>query len=313
MTNTTNSNGIFERLGELLKPDTALLQHLESKAIAAHRNVSFDPELRGEQMINEYSEELTNDLQELKDGGANDESVSDYKARYERYFTSYLHAKSNTFSVMITGGGNFPVRRHEKANRSRERHYDIFREWRQRAKKAIIRKAQPEKTYNSELDRYRAELAGMQANHLKMKEGNKIIAKAKKSGENISQLLIDTYGIAPHMVDWAMKFGFGLTNNNANMKRVEQMIKTLEQKEAMKEESPITKYLFDGGEFLVNYEVDRIQIMFDVKPNREELAAWKAKGLNTYNWSPTANAWQRKITPNALGHIKRMFDRITKA
>lgn len=91
------------------------------------------------------------------------------------------------------------------------------------------------------------------------------------------------------------------------------MIKTLEQKEAMKEENPITKYLFEGGEFLVNYEVDRIQIFFNTRPTPEELAAWKAKGLNSYNWSPSAKAWQRKITPNALYHIKRMFDKITKA
>lgn len=303
---------VFKQLGEILKPEPAILSHLEDKAKAAHRNVSFSPERRGEQMIKEYSEELTADMEELKTGGASDESISDYKSRYERLFSSYLHYKSNTFSVMITGGSNFPVRRHEKANRSEHRHYELFREWRIRAKKAIVRKAQPVKTYTSELERYRAELVAMQVNHLKMKEGNKIIAKAKKEGQDISELLINTFGVAPHMVDWAMKFGFRLTSNNANMKRIEEMIKTIEQKEAMKEENPITKYSFDGGEFLVNYEVDRIQIFFDTRPTRDELTAWKAKGLNSYNWSPTTNAWQRKITPNALWHIKRMFERITK-
>lgn len=292
---------------------TNLLSHLQEKAIRSHYNTSFSPERRGEQMVKDYGEELANDLQELQTGGASEENVSDYQQRYERYFSSYLGAKSNTFSVMITGAGNFPVRRHEKANRSEQRHYEIFREWRTRAKKAILRKAQPVKTYSSELERYRAELASMQESHAKMKEGNKIIAKAKKNGEDISQLLINNFGIAPHMVDWTMKFGFGLTNNNANMKRVEGMIKTLEQKEAMKEQSPITKYLFDGGHFLVNYEADRIQIFFDARPTPEELTQWKAKGLNSYNWSPSAKAWQRKITANALWHIKRMFDKIEKA
>ena len=69
------------------------------------------------------------------------------------------------------------------------------------------------------------------------------------------------------MIEHTMRWGFGLQNNNANMKRVEDMIKTLEQKEAMKDKSPITKYRFESGEFLVNYEVDRIQIFFDTRRN----------------------------------------------
>lgn len=289
-----------------------ILAHLYDKANAAYRNVSFSPEKRAQSIVNDYSEELTADMAELKEGGASDESISDYKARYERFFSSYLHAKSNTFSVMITGAGNFPVRRHEKANRSEQRHYEIFREWRHRAKKAIVRKAKPTATYSSELERYRAELAAMQRNHELMKEGNKRIAKAKKTGEDLTQYLTETFGIAPHMIEWTMKFGFGLQNNNANIKRVEGMIKTIEQKEAMKQENPITKYTFDGGYLLVNYEADRLQVFFDGRPNSEELAAWKAKGLNSYNWSPSAKAWQRKITANALWHVKRMLPQLTK-
>jgi hypothetical protein len=292
---------------------TPLLQHLEGKAKSAYRNISFSPERRGEQMIKDYSEELAADMEELKTGGANDESISDYKARYERLFSSYLHAKSNTFSVMITGGSNFPVRRHAKANRSEEKHYELFREWRTRAKKAIIRKAQPVKTFVSELDRYRAELAGMQRNHELMKEGNKRIKAAKVTGENLTQYLTETFNIAPHMIDWTVKFGFGLQNNNANMKRVEGRIKELEAKEGMREENPITKYTFDGGEMIIDYEIDRIKILFATRPTKEELTAWKAKGLNTFNWSPTHSAWLRKITPNALRSVKQMLTGITKA
>ncbi len=236
--NTQTQTPVFETLGEILNPEPAILQHLEGKAKAAHRNTSFSPERRGEQMIKEYSEELTADMEELKQGGASDESVSDYKNRYERYFSSYLGAKSNCFSIMITGAGNFPVGRHEKANRSEQRHYDIFREWRIRAKKSIIRKAQPQKTYNSELERYRAELATMQHNHELMKEGNKRIKAANKSGENITQYLTDTFNIPEHMIEHTMRWGFGLTNNNANMKRVEDMIKTLEQKRGNERHKP---------------------------------------------------------------------------
>jgi len=304
---------LFETLGEILKPETQLLQHLESKAIRAHNWLSFSPELRGKQMIKEYSEELSNDIAELKqDANVSEDSIADYKARYERLFNSYLGAKSNCFSTMITGGSGVNVRKHEKTKRSEQRHYEIFREWRIRAKKAILRKAQPVKTFTSELERYRSELAGMKSNHALMIQGNKEIKKAKKEGKDITEYLTNTFGIKPHMLQHTMQWGFGTTNNNANMKRVEQRIKELEVKESKRNENPITNYTFEGGTMSINYEIDRIQIMFDSKPTSEELTAWKAKGLNTFNWSPSAMAWQRKITANAMYCIKSMLTGIKK-
>lgn len=289
------------------------LNHLQEKAIRAHNWTSFSPERRGEQMIKEYNEELAEDLAELrKDTNVSEESITDYATRYERLFSSYLHAKSNTFSAMITGPAKFNTRKHEKANRSEERHYEIFREWRVRAKKAIVRKSQPEKTFISEIDRYKSELEAMKINHEKMKEANKRIKTAIKTGEDLTEFLIKEMGVAPHMIDWSMKFGFGLQNNNANMKRVEERIKEMEQKEAKRGENPITKYTFDGGILELNYNIDRIQIFFTTRPTPAELVEWKQKGLNSFNWSPSANAWQRKITANAWGAVRRMLPNLQK-
>lgn len=313
--NTTNNNSenLFEKLGEILKPEPSILQHLESKAVMAYNWTSFSPERRGKQLVTDYGNELLEDIAELqKDESVSAESIADYKARYERLFSSYLSAKSNTFSAMITGPAKFNTRKHDKANRSEERHYEIFREWRIRAKKAIVRKAQPVKTFVSELDRYKAELLAVKQRHELSKQGNKIIAKAKKSGEDITQYLTDTFNVQPHMLDWVKKFGFNTVNNNANIKRIEGKIKELEAKESKREENPITNYTFDGGTMCLNYEVDRIQIMFDNRPTKEELNTWKGKGLNTFNWSPTANAWQRKITSNAWYCVRSMLTNIKK-
>jgi hypothetical protein len=289
-----------------------LLDHLQEKASNAHYWTSFSPERRGEAMIKDYSEELQEDINFLQAQSIPEDIIQDYKTRYENLFASWLHAKGNCISSMITGPARFPVRRAEKANRSEERHYEVFREWRERAKKAIIRKSQPVKTFTSEIERYKAELTAMQKNHELMKEGNKRIKAANKSGEDISDYLKETFNVAPHMIEWSMKFGFGLQNNNANMKRVEERIKELEKKEQRREEKPITEYLFDGGKLVVNYEADRLQIFFDTRPTPQELTAWKEKGLNSYNWSPTANAWQRKITGNAFYSVKRMLPNLIK-
>lgn len=285
-----------------------LLNHLEQKAISAHNWTSFSPEIRGKQMIEGYNAELNEDLNELRAQGVAPETLNEYKLRYERLLSSYIGAKSNCFSAMITGPARFNTRKHEKANRSEQKHYEIFREWREKAKKAIIKKMQPVKTFSSELERYRADLEYMQKNHELMKEGNKKIKDALKLGYNIDDYLTTTFGIKPHMLEWTMKFGFGLTNNNANMKRVEQRIKELEAKEAKRQDSPETKIKFEGGEILLNYEDDRIQVFFDSRPTREELQEWKQKGLNSYNWSPSNNCWQRKITANAIWSAKRTFN-----
>lgn len=133
-----------------------------------------------------------------------------------------------------------------------------------------------------------------------MKKCNAVIKKAKKADciqELVACGLSEKNAIEIQKPDYAGRIGFAsfnLTNNNANMKRVQQSITLLEQKEVMLETSPITKYTFGEGEVVINYEVDRIQIMFSTRPTRDELDKWRSKGLGSYNWSPTNSAWQRK-------------------
>jgi len=308
---------LFEPLAEITKP-AGLLDSYKNKAIQAHSWTSHWPEKRGEQLINDYNGQLSEDITELESKGIGSESIESYKARYINLFTSWLSAKGNCTSSFITGPANYNMRRHEKTQRSEENHYTLWQEWRIRAKKAIVRKAQPEKTFLSELDRYKAELETMQKNQDLMKACNVVMKKAK--GQDCTAGLIAA-GLSEESAkklqtpDFAGRKGyptFKLTNNNANLKRVELRIKELEQKESLKNEQPITEYTFEGGKLIVNYEADRLQIVFDTRPTTEELTAWKNKGLNSYNWSPSVMAWQRKITANAMWAVKRMLPQLTK-
>lgn len=284
-----------------------LLQNFKEKAISAHRWTSFSPERRGETMVSEYSAQLAKDLEELKAQNTDSETLAAYEQRYKSLFSAWLNAKSNCISSMITGPARFPIHKAEKANRSEQKHYDIFQQWREKAKKAIVKKTQPEKTYNSEIDRYKQELEGMRKNHELMKEGNIAIKKAHKDKTDISQYLIDTFGIKPHMIDWTMKFGFGLQNNNANMKRVEARIKELEAKEQNRQNEPEKEFSFNGGKVVMNYEADRIQIMHDTKPNQEVISLMKKNG---FKWSPFNKAWQRQITANAIYTTKHLINQL---
>lgn len=297
----------MENLANNTTNNVLLLDNFRQKAIQAHNWTSHVPEKRGETMVNEYSAQLAEDLAELKAQGIDSETLTTYEQRYKSLFSAWLNAKSNCISSMITGPARFPTHKAEKANRSEQKHYDIFQQWREKAKKAIVRKAQPEKTYNSEIERYKAELEGMKRNHELMKIGNNAIRKANKDKVDITAYLIETFGIKPHMIDWTMKFGFGLQNNNANMKRVELRIKELEAKEQSRQDEPEKEFLFNGGKVVMNYEADRIQIMHDVKPTQEVITLMKKNG---FKWSPFNKAWQRQITANAIYTTKHLINQL---
>ena len=52
-----------------------------------------------------------------------------------------------------------------------------------------------------------------------------------------------------------------------------------------------------------NLEADRLQIIFDEKPDEEMRAKLKSNG---FRWSPRYGAWQRQLTQNAEYAARRV-------
>ena len=104
-------------------PSILLLENFKQKAIDAHRWTSFSPEKRGESIINLYSAQLTEDLQELRAQNIDNDTLVSYEQRYKSLFNAWINAKSNCISSMITGPARFPTNKAEKANRSEQKHY----------------------------------------------------------------------------------------------------------------------------------------------------------------------------------------------
>jgi hypothetical protein len=61
---------------------------------------------------------------------------------------------------------------------------------------------------------------------------------------------------------------------------------------------------FDGGYVYENLEMDRIQIIYDGKPDRETITKLKSNG---FRWSPTQGAWQRQLNRNGRMAVNRVF------
>jgi hypothetical protein len=298
---------LFNQLADITRPEPQNnhLEDFKQSAIYAHQWTSFSPERRGEQLIKDYNEQLTEDITELTAAGIELEIIEGYKTRYINLFRSWLNAKSRCASPMITGPANFNVRKHEKANRSEDNHYKLWQEWRIRAKKAIVRKQAPVKTLESELGRYKNELESLKKSHELMKEGNKRIKAATKTGEDLTEYLTNTFNIQPHMIEWTIKFGFGLSNNLANIKRIEERILILSKKQERAETIGSKTIDFEGFKVILNHEADRVQIQHDIKPDFNTITALKKHG---FRWSPSFKAWQRQLNRNGIDAVERVLN-----
>ena len=84
---------------------------------------------------------------------------------------------------------------------------------------------------------------------------------------------------------------FYLSNNNANIHRVEQRIHDL------KNRSEFAGWEFPGGRAEINEGENRLQLFFDEKPGDEQRQALKHGG---FRWSPSQGAWQRQLNRNAI-------------
>lgn len=61
---------------------------------------------------------------------------------------------------------------------------------------------------------------------------------------------------------------------------------------------------------VTNHDAERVQIIFDGKPEPEIIAELKGAA---WNWSPRNGAWQRKITANSINSAKRIASMTLKA
>ena len=201
-------------------------------------------------------------------------------------------------SILIAGGSNFPVRKKEKQNAAADRNME---EWRDI--QGLLDKIRSTGMGGISADdpqavqKLESKLASLEKSQETMKAVNAYYRKNKTldgcphlSPEQLEKLKADMssqwhLGDKP-FASWA------LSNNNAEIRRVKDRIKSLSQTKKI----GFVGWEFEGGSVEANTEANRLQIFFDGKPDeatREELKS------NGFRWSPKAGAWQRQLTNNA--------------
>lgn len=282
------------------------LEHLRQLAYRAHYFTSFSPDKRADETIKLYSEELRNDLQTIRDKSLQDilpgnleQTLTRYQQKYEKHLSAWLHSQSNVASSAVTGPANFPVARMEKYRKWADNKYEYFREWRQRALKAIFKAVRPkldelQQARETLKKREETQQVMISANKIIRKGGAEVVNELKKLG--LDEKTIDEI-LHPTMAYRKGFISFELSNNSAEIRRLRSRVAVLESKEQLAATTGKKSEEINGVKLVHNYETDRIQLLFDRKPEGETIAQLKSNG---FRWTPSQRAWQRKLTNNAI-------------
>lgn len=272
-------------------------------AYNAGRGISFDPERYGEGLLRDLDNGLDEFLPKIPE-----QFRAEYEKRYIAKFCEWMQALSRTYSVMITGAGNFNNKRHEKMNRYERSAYDRFTTWRDKVLKRLNREKRL--VGWEEVERLQEKLERLTELQEKMKAVNKIV-RSKKLSQVEQYEELEALGLSKELINEVMsepqyafqKKGFQayqISNNNAKIKATEEAIR----RHTAMAETEDSEIPFDGGKIEMCYSEERIRIYFDERPDAEMIK--KLKGA-AFKWSPKNMAWQRQLTPNAKYATSRLL------
>lgn len=270
------------------------LEELWKCACDAFYSTSFNPEERGAYYIHMYEEELNDDIQKMPE-----EERERYISKYKEWVRSLFGKHSRIMSVAITGPARFPSKRNEKMNNYYDSAVNEFRAWREKALKSIARKIEDAKPEEQKSEEEWMRVKKMIDEHfLPTNLYNKLETIARNGKVDLINKAIE---YVRSLNESRVRPVF--TNRHKFWKLAElanQSIAKLSEREN-KENSEI---LFDGGRVIKNYSEDRVQIVFDTKPQPDVISNLKHNG---FRWSPRFSAWQRQLTNNAYYAVSRVI------
>ena len=259
---------------------------------------------RGDHIQEDANHEYTQFLERYKDRELNSSQLEILNKRKEQFkelvtstYNHYLETNTNFVPVTVAGPANYPS---NKMNKVMDRMDKIMSETNEKIQKfykntddmlknaytkdEIISKYRS--GYNEPIssddplakEKLEAKLEYLKEKHNSYKEFNK---RARQSG---------TDQLPPYV----------LANSNQNIKSVEDRLKTLDKMSKIESGG----YYFDNGEVRFDKEDMRVKIFFDSIPNEETRKELKS---HAFKWSPKNQAWQRKLTNDAIYMTKRMF------
>lgn len=233
-----------------------------------------------ESMIERYKQQF--DLKELnsKQLEIYDSRLASYVKLAENFMTKFLEADVQP-SWLVTGGANY---NQSKFNKQMDKQNKIMCDYEEKKQKYITNtKRMLASAINEE-----------QQNTIVYEEMKRTFDLWSEYGLNQSSKTLFVKrletkiknGISPKIIE-SFFFELGFDKYFTQRNRVYRLFSY--EKELKNDRV----YQFEDGEILVNYTAERVQILFNEKPEKEIREKLKSKA---FRWSPKNKAWQRQIT-----------------
>lgn len=236
--------------------------------------------------------------------------------RYSKKMAEYHNKESSIGmmcpSVMISGAGNFPVKKKERQVAAWQKNHEFYQ-----YVQGILEKIE-NILYGREIiksdderavEKLEEKLEDLKETQERMKAANKAIRmKDTEAGDDALREM----GYSEEAIkqlrepDYCGRLGYPgylLTNNNANIHRVEERLNRLKE---VKEKGS-SEQEFGTFKVVENTEAMRYQIIFDGKPDAEVRTLLKSNG---FKWAPSQGAWQRQITTNGKYALNRAVEKL---
>ena len=240
-----------------------------------------------------------------------------YSRRLAAYYNDYYRNEAACPSILVSGGSNFPVRKKEKQNSRRE---TLMREYNEI--QGILSKIKSVGTGPIDFSDPHARemlverLESAKALHESKKQANAYYRKHKtldgcpgiteKDREWLTRPGVFAKGDGSPLALYGVPFpAYDLQRDTADIRSYAARLEEYDRLQAQRDADTDTE--FDGGRIVRNGEQNRLQILFDGKPDEETRAALKSNG---FRWSPKNQAWQRQLTRNAEYAARQVLDLI---
>ena len=219
-----------------------------------------------------------------------DSVLETYERRLAQWYDKYHRNSASCPSIMIVGAANFPRDRHRQKVR---RVGELLQEHEKISDMLSTISGIGTGGISSDdqlaVEKLSEKLATLKKLHEQMKEAN---AYRRKHGswdgyDGPLQDVVTRDG--PELYQY-----FNLPNSNAEIRRIEQRIEVLQRKKNTNYGEDIP---FEGGVVRFDKELNRLQLIFDAKPDEDVRSKLKKRG---FKWSMQNRAWQRMITADAI-------------
>lgn len=215
-------------------------------------------------------------------------------------------------SVMVSGAGNFPVKKKEKQVAAWDKNHEDYEQverilW--KIGNILSGKDRIRSDEEKAIEKLQEKIDILKENQEQMKEVNKAVRlkDTEKGNEILRNMGYTDKQIEQFRTpDYCGIIGFPsylLSNNNANIRRLEGRIKSLQAIKSNGTQESENEF------FSIREDVDsmRIQLFFEGKPDLEVREILKHNG---FRWAPSVGAWQRQLNENGKYAVKSVLRKL---